>query len=613
MARRALGLTLGAVGVVGGVALAVLAPAAPAKPRIEAAAVAGELDGKLRELAAGLHSRVTTLAELPLLAAAVSTDAATVRDLTRNELAFNTKPGEVITIGQVPRKGDGKPMVLLTLPEGAGAVPMWSEPGSRLGVASGKLIVTEVVTVTPRDRRDEVSGAIAVSWEADVTALTSKLAAVGAGARITVGADALELGKIAAGDATETPPLAGELGQGAKLMVSVPSDRAGSPPLRPVGIAIAVLGLIAGALLSRRRAAPVSAAVAAPLPEAPAAAPPPKVTSPEATAQTALALEASAEGVQVGRYTIVRRLGSGGMAEVFLARAKGEAGFEKLVALKVLHRTFTAQAAVVEHFLDEARLATRLTHPNIVQIADLGRAGDEYFIAMEYVDGADLARLLAGCRERGEPVPVRVALNILRKICDGLHAAHTATTSHGKPLDLVHRDVKSANVFVAKNGVVKVGDFGIAKANVESRVNKTEIGQVKGTAAYMAPEHRIGQPVDRRADLYAVGAIAYELLTGQEVDLDLAVLLAEKGKEGWPHLPKPSSVRPDLPPALDAIVLRALAYEKEARYPDCAQLEEAFEAVATQTGNVAGEKVVAQWVEAALAAEAGRGSAARAG
>jgi serine/threonine-protein kinase len=291
------------------------------------------------------------------------------------------------------------------------------------------------------------------------------------------------------------------------------------------------------------------------------------------------------------------------MAEVYLARASGEAGFEKLVALKVLHKELAAQPVVVEHFLDEARLASRLIHPNIVQIDDLGKAGDEYFIAMEYIDGADLDRLLASGRARGEPAPLRVALAILRKICDGLNAAHTATAADGKPLDLVHRDVKSANVFVAKNGVVKVGDFGIAKANVESRVTKTEVGMVKGTAAYMAPEHRVGQPIDKRADLYAVGAIAYELLTGQEVNLDLAVL-ADKGRQGWPHLPKPSQVRPELPAVLDEIVFRCLAYDKTDRYPDCGVLEEALEQVATAANCVAGDKVVAQWVEAALAADA---------
>jgi Protein kinase domain len=603
VASRALGLALGAVGLFGGAALAVLAPPPPPKPRIDAGALSGEIDGRLREVGAGLHSRVTTLAEIPRLAAAVSTDEVTVRNLTREELAFRTKPGEVLTIGQVPKKGDGKPTALLTLPDGAADVATWDQPGARLGARAGKLLVTEVVTVTPRDRADEVNGALAVSWEADLTAVASKLTAVGAGARIEIGADAVELGKLLPGDPTAAPPLGGELGKGVKLTISVPSEPAGSPPLRQVGIAIAVVGLILGGWLSRRRAAPpLSPSTAASLPAATAPSGPRKVTSPEATAQTAMALEGSGEGVQVGRYTIVRRLGSGGMAEVFLARVKGEAGFEKLVALKVLHKAFTAQAMVVEHFLDEARLATRLTHPNIVQISDLGKAGDEYYIAMEYIDGADLERLLFGCRQRGEWVPLRVALTILRKICDGLHAAHTATAADGKPLDLVHRDVKSANVFVAKNGVVKVGDFGIAKANVASRVNKTEIGQVKGTAAYMAPEHRVGQAVDRRADLYAVGAIAYEMLTGQEVDLDLAVL-ADKGKEGWPHLPKPSSVRPELPPVLDEILWKALAYDKNARYADCAQLEEAFEAVANQLGSVAGEKVVAQWVEAALAAE----------
>jgi serine/threonine-protein kinase len=266
---------------------------------------------------------------------------------------------------------------------------------------------------------------------------------------------------------------------------------------------------------------------------------------------------------------------------------------------------------VVEHFLDEARLASRLTHPNIVQIDDLGRAGEEYFIAMELVDGADLGRLLEVCRGRGLQVPLRVALAVLRKICDGLHAAHTALGADGKPLELVHRDVKSANVFVAKNGVVKVGDFGIAKAVLPSRVHKTEVGVVKGTAAYMAPEHRLGEEIDRRADLYAVGAIAYEMLSGQPVNLDLVQLLA-KGREGWPHLSRLVEVRPDVPAALDAIVFRCLAYDRDERFPDCAALEEALEQVANAAGQVAGEKQVAQWVEQVLAAEGAGAVGARA-
>jgi serine/threonine-protein kinase len=199
-----------------------------------------------------------------------------------------------------------------------------------------------------------------------------------------------------------------------------------------------------------------------------------------------------------------------------------------------------------------------------------------------------------------------VGLTILRKICDGLHAAHTAVDAEGKPLELVHRDVKAENVLISRSGAVKVGDFGIAKAN--QQVHKTQLGELKGTAAYMAPEHRTGQAVDKRADIYGVGAIAYEVITGNEVNLDLA-MLAHLGREGWPHLPPLVSVRPDLPPELDAVVFKALQYEKDARYPTCEAFEEALEAVASRHGLNASDKQVAQWVESVIAhAPRGAGS-----
>jgi len=174
-------------------------------------------------------------------------------------------------------------------------------------------------------------------------------------------------------------------------------------------------------------------------------------------------------------------------AEVFLARSEGEAGFGKLVAFKVLQPLFAAQPMAVDLFLDEARLVSGLDHPNIVQTHDLGRAGDRYFIAMEYVDGTDLARLVERLRQRGERFPLPFALAILCRICDGLHAAHTATGPDGQLLHLVHRDVKSANVFLSRTGAVKIGDFGIAKASHAVRMSRTELGQVKGTPSTMPP------------------------------------------------------------------------------------------------------------------------------
>jgi serine/threonine-protein kinase len=303
-----------------------------------------------------------------------------------------------------------------------------------------------------------------------------------------------------------------------------------------------------------------------------------------------------------GRYTLLKRLGHGGMAEVHLARVTGEAGFERLVALKLINPQMAADPLLVEHFLDEARLAARLSHPNIVQITDLGRADDQYFIAMEYVEGADLLHLIQLAERRGQPIPPGIALRIVTQVCAGLHAAHTAVGPDGRALELVHRDVKSANVFVARNGAVKVGDFGIAKASEAYRVRKTAAGQAKGTPAYMAPEHRLGHAVDQRSDEYGVGAVAYELLATRVIDLDLTRLVM-LGREGWPHLPKLAEVRPELPVELDAIVFRALAFDAEARFSDCAQLQDALEAVATQQRWVENDRAVGKWVQESLAWE----------
>jgi hypothetical protein len=528
---------------------------------------------------------------------AVSTDANTVRDLTQDELAFRPRPGEIITIGQVPRQG--APLVLLRLPSGEGFRPAIDPPGVKTEIVDGKLLITEALSVTPRERADELRGAVAVTWPVDLAPVVAKLDEQGRGARLEVGDQSIVLGALGAtlpsGAATVVTALGGDA-RGARLVTARPKAPVANRALQGAALVFLVASLAGAALLLRRRDpdAPVADAAAA----APVAAPPGTTGSMRASGVLATT------GQKIGRYAILRELGAGGMATVYLARATGEAGFEKLVALKVMLPELACNQIIVEHFLDEARLASRLDHPNVVQITDLGRADDQYFIAMEYIDGRDLAALAESCRKRNAPVPPRVGVAILRKICAGLHAAHTATAADGRLLELVHRDVKAANVFVARNGAVKVGDFGIAKANQPSAMKKTEVGQVKGTPSYMAPEHRLGQAVDRRADVYGVGAIAYELLSGIEINLDLAVL-AQFGTEGWPHLAPPSQLRPDLPRELDAVIWKALAYERTARYPDCAALEEALEAIANQLGSPPSEKVIAQWVEEEIVASGG--------
>ncbi|HVV85852.1 MAG TPA: serine/threonine-protein kinase, partial [Kofleriaceae bacterium] len=268
-------------------------------------------------------------------------------------------------------------------------------------------------------------------------------------------------------------------------------------------------------------------------------------------------------------------------------------GFARRIALKVLQPHMARRPEAVAYFLNEARLAARLTHPCIVQVFDLGKAGDDYYIAMEYVDGADLDRLLRSIRARGGRVPAAIALAILRRVCDGLHAAHTARGDDGAPLNIIHRDVKTANVLVSSEGAVKVGDFGIARAATGART--TSVGQTRGTVEVMAPEQRAGEELDARADVYGVAALGYELLSGAPVNLDLAILL-QYGLEGWPHLPPLARARPELPAELDAILFGALAFEANDRPASCAALEEQLAAVVARHGLAAGEKDLAAWL-----------------
>jgi hypothetical protein len=592
---RSLSFAIATTGIAAGTALFLAAretPAPVAPPKL--VELGAEIDGRLRESAAGLRSRAATLADLPRLAAAVATDAATVQDLTSEELAFRLKPGETIEIGQIRHGGEA--VSLLRIPRESQAAPKLDVAGSALLATPEGFLLSEVVNIKPAVTTEIERGAVAVSWLVETAPFVQKLGEVGVPARI-------ELGQAVIGATPQPIPdgaatVVVKLGTpDAAIIAAPPPPAAGLAPLQLGGIGIAALGVVVAAAMMMMRRRPTTSPGAPPLrapgglppivtPHSPAA----KLATPVRAAQPTLARA-------FGRYSLVRKLGTGGMAEVYLARVVGEAGFEKDVALKIMHSNLAALPEVVDHFLDEARLASRLAHPNIVQIIDLGRTGDDYFIAMEYIDGYDLDFILENAQTRGALVPARVALAIVRKVCDGLHAAHTAIASDGTPLDLVHRDVKAENVLISRKGEVKVSDFGIAKANQRSRV--TQLGMIKGTAAYMAPEHRVGKPVDRRADVYGVGAILYELLTGTEINLDLETL-AHLGKEGWPHLTPVSQLRKDLPPDVDGLVFKALAFEREDRYASCAAMEEAIEQFAVRHGLEAGDKTLVQWVEKEL-------------
>jgi serine/threonine-protein kinase len=564
--------------------------------KADGTAAADAIASALREQKGEVHARAMTLAQIPRLTAAVGTDAATVRDLTKDELSFRPAAGETVELGQV---AGGKALSLLRLPETSAVAAPLAKAGSYLMSANGALMLAEVQEIMPEPAVGDMRGALAVSRTVDLTRLANKLDKLGGGARLELAGGGIDLGKgLTPGAATETMPLT-DVPSDARLVV--PAGIAEVPPSMPLRLGAGgslLIGALLAFVLGRKRGGAAPVVERAPSLQMPAMTGANAQTVPGAGLTSAPVPRNT--GSPFGRYAPIRLLGSGGMADVYLARSIGEAGFEKQVALKIMHSHLGRVEEAVAHFLDEARLASRLTHPNIVQIYDLGKNGEEYFIAMEYIDGSDLERLLIAMRNGGRHAPVAVALGILRKVCDGLQAAHTAVDADGRPYNLVHRDVKSANVLVSKDGAVKIGDFGIVKA--EQQVHKTSVGQAKGTAAFMAPEQRMGSKVDARADVFGVGAMAYELLTGLEVNLDLVAML-QRGVEGWPHLAPPSQVRREVPPELDGIVFRALAFEADQRHPSCAALEDELAHVARNRGLIATDKEIAQWLahEVALA------------
>jgi hypothetical protein len=596
-------LACAAVGVGAAIALWIAAAPGDATPTLPPAVseAASELDGRLREAGAALSSRAVTLSQLPRFAAAVQTDATTVQDLTPAELSFQLQAGETFEL--VQRQGE-RVVSLLRMPKAAAPRATVGEPGRRIMIENGALTVMEVVEIAPPE--SPLRGAVVLTHIVGLVDIAQRVAAAGATARIDVDGVSLPLhgdGPAPGAAGTTAIRLAAPPGTAQLIAAAPPAAGGRSIGLSAAAIAAGLLGLVGAVLLRKPRPQPAAPLATPALPPTPAPHPAHAQTEyagtpPVVTRGTSQMGTPTAPGDRLGRYALVRLLGSGGMADVYLARSTGEAGFEKPVALKVLHASLARRQDAVAYFLDEARLASGLIHPNIVQIQDLGIAGDAYYIAMELIDGADLDRLLRACRAAGQRVPVAVALTILRKMCDGLHAAHTAHASDGQPLALVHRDVKSANVLLSRDGIVKIGDFGIVKANQQLHV--TAIGQASGTPAVMAPEQRMGGPIDRRADVYGVGAVAYEILTGREVNLDL-VLLMPRGVDGWPHLPAPSLVCPDLPPELDGIVLRALSFDANARQNSCADLEHELEHVATRYGLWASDKDVARWLSAVLA------------
>jgi eukaryotic-like serine/threonine-protein kinase len=269
------------------------------------------------------------------------------------------------------------------------------------------------------------------------------------------------------------------------------------------------------------------------------------------------------------RYRVIEKLESGGMAEVFRAESTGLEGFRKQVAIKRVLPHLGRNSKFISMFLDEARLSAQLSHSNCVQVFDIGVRDDAYFIVMEFVDGANLKSIATAMQKRGRTFPIAAATYVAHEICKGLSYAHDLTDRSGASLHLVHRDVSPANVLVTKHGEVKIVDFGLAKAS--SQLEPSEPGVIKGKFAYLSPEAALGEEVDCRADIFAVGIILWELLASQRLftaETDVQIL----HKVQTAKVPAISEINRNVPPELEGIVHRALARNRHERYSSAREL-----------------------------------------
>ena len=279
------------------------------------------------------------------------------------------------------------------------------------------------------------------------------------------------------------------------------------------------------------------------------------------------------------RYRLTEKIGTGGMAEGFRAVGEGPEGFERPFVVKRIHPHLSQAPEFVRMFVDEAKISARLIHPNIVQVFEFAHQDGSYFIVMEPVEGLDMGWFRRRKSERpAEFLPTTFVAEVGRQVCRGLDFAHTLTDAEGKPLGIVHRDVTPPNIMVAWNGTVKVLDFGIARAVEAVRSNQSDVGMVKGKIPYLAPELLDGATADGRSDVFSLGAVLHELLTGEQLfaaENDLETL--KKVKE-MPILP-PSAWNPGVKPALDGVVMRALERDPAKRYRSAGQMGDELEAL----------------------------------
>jgi serine/threonine-protein kinase len=297
--------------------------------------------------------------------------------------------------------------------------------------------------------------------------------------------------------------------------------------------------------------------------------------------------------VKLGRYEVLTKLATGGMAELYLAYFSGPGGFRKFVALKRILPEYRQEDEFVAMFLDEARISAALSHANIAQVFELGEAGKDFYIAMEFIEGQDLGRINRAARKQGGVLPVPFAAGVVRDVCGALHYAHSFTSPAGRPLPVVHRDLSLRNVMMTYAGHTKVIDFGIAKA--KGSLAMTQGGQVKGSAGYMSPEQIRGEELDGSSDLFAAGAVLYELLTGRRVftGQDPTATMYKVLNE---TPPPPSALNPEVPKGLSDVVMRAIEKQRDRRFADGREMAKAIEA-STQLYD---EQQRAVWMESSF-------------
>jgi serine/threonine protein kinase len=282
--------------------------------------------------------------------------------------------------------------------------------------------------------------------------------------------------------------------------------------------------------------------------------------------------ERSWRDASYGPYELLDRVAVGGMAEVFKAKRSGVEGFEKIVAVKRILPHLSDNQEFVDMFVNEAKMVAGLTHPNIVQIFDLGRIDTSYYIAMEYVHGRDLRTILRRAKDRGLRMPLDLALRIASLVCSALEYAHRKKDDRGRPMEIVHRDISPQNILISFEGDVKLTDFGIAKA--ATKASTTDRGALRGKLLYMSPEQAWGRPMDRRSDLFSLGLVLYETITDQKPFLggsagsEMSVLETVRECRIGP----PREANPRIPEELDRLVIKALAKDPDARFQDASEM-----------------------------------------